>query len=251
MEQASVQDYADRTAVITGGGTGIGAAIALELARRGARVVLTSRRSDRLQQVAQRLRALGLEAAVLAGDIRESALLDELSVLAPRVDILVNNAAVFAPYGMLEDILWSEIDDVLEVDLGAALRLVRFVLPGMRARGYGRIVNIGSVAGRLGAVGQVAYATAKAALEGLTRSVAIECAGAGITCNLIEPGLVETERVMARISPEIRAHLIAATPVGRAGRPEEIAHAAAFLASDSASYITGVTIPVSGGIGLR
>ncbi|MCL4147457.1 UNVERIFIED_CONTAM: hypothetical protein GTU68_046035 [Idotea baltica] len=168
-----------------------------------------------------------------------------------RVDILVNNAAVFATYGPLEDVAPEEIQAVLDVDLVAALRLTQFVLPGMKANGWGRVIHIGSVAGRLGAVGQVAYSTAKAGLEGLTRSVAAEVGRHGVTCNLVEPGLVETARTLEEIDPQTRANLTAATPLGRPGTPEEIAATVVFLASPGAAAITGAVIPVDGGVGLR
>ena len=246
-----MDSLAGRTAVVTGGGTGIGAAVAFVLASRGARVVLISRSSERLHATADRLQAAGYEADILVGDVNAARILEDLDELVPEVDILVNNAAVFAPYGPLEEISLADIDAVLDVDLRAVLRLVRHVLPGMKARGLGRVINIGSVAGRLGASGQVAYSTAKAALEGLTRSVALECAGSGVTCNLVEPGLVETERALAKIAPQVRRNLVAATPVGRAGRPEEIAYAVAYLVSKSAASITGAVLPVDGGIGIR
>lgn len=240
-----------RTAVVTGAGTGIGASVARELAALGAQVVLTSRKRARLEEVARGLHEAGLEAVILAGDLRHPELLEELAAVAPRIDILVNNAAVFASYGPVEEVPLAEIDDVLEVDLRAVLRLVRFVLPAMKQRGWGRVINIGSVAGSLGAAGQVAYSTAKAGLEGLTRSVALECARAGVTCNLIEPGLIETQGVVERVAPRTLELLVAATPVGRPGRPEEVAHAVAYLASEAAAYVTGAVLPVSGGIGLR
>jgi 3-oxoacyl-[acyl-carrier protein] reductase len=246
-----LEDLAGKVAVITGGGTGIGAAVAEELARCGSRVILISRQAERLKAAAERLATSGHDAEVLVGDIQSEGFLTDLDQLAPRVDVLVNNAAVFAPYGTLEEVPMSEIDAVLDIDLRAALRLVRHVLPGMKARGFGRVINIGSVAGSLGAAGQVAYSTAKAALQGLTRSVAIECARSGVTCNLVEPGLVETERVLEKIAPEVRAHLIAATPVGRAGATDEIAHAVAYLASPASGSVTGALLPVDGGIGLR
>lgn len=225
--------------------------MALELASAGCRVILTSRRVERLQIVAERLRAAGHQAEILAGDLQSENLLKDLEALAPTVDILINNAAVFAPYGNLEEVAQDDIDAVLAVDLRAAMRLSRHVLPGMKAQGFGRIINMGSVAGRLGAAGQVAYSSAKSGLEGLTRSVAIESARSGVTCNLVEPGLVETERVIDMIDEDTRSQLISATPIGRAGRPEEVAHVVAYLASDAAACITGATIPVDGGISIR
>ncbi len=246
-----MKELAGKIALVTGGGTGIGAAIASELAGRGAQVALVSRRRERLEETAARLREEGHEALVVPTDLRGDGLETVLEGAVPRVDVLVNNAAVFATYGPVEEVPQAEIDDVLEVDLRAVLRLVRLVLPGMKERRWGRILNVGSVAGGLGAAGQVAYATAKAGLEGLTRSVAIESAGFGVTCNLIEPGLVETARVTERIDPAVRAHLVNATPVGRPGRPEEIAFAAGYLASEAAAAVTGAVLPVSGGIGLR
>lgn len=244
-------ELAGKTAVITGGATGIGAAVAHELAIRGARVILTSRREERLRAAAEELLAEGLRAEILVGDVQSDQLLEDLRRLAPDIDILVNNAAVFATYAPVEDVPLSEIDAVLEIDLRAVLRLIRHVLPNMKQRGFGRVINIGSVAGSLGAAGQVAYSTAKSALEGLTRSVALESARQGVTCNLVEPGLVQTERVLEKIDPEIRQRLIDATPLGRAGKPDEIAHAVAYLASEAAACVTGAVLPVDGGIRLR
>ncbi len=243
-------DLAGKTALITGGGTGIGAAIARDLAGRGGRVVLASRNRDHLEQVAAELRAQGLDAAALVCDLNSPRLSDEVRDLAPRVDVLVNNAAVFAGYGKLERVPQAEIDQVLQVDLHAALQLTRLVLPGMKERRHGRILNIGSIAARLGAAGQVAYATAKAALVGMTRSVAVECVGTGVTCNLIEPGLIGTSGVKERVATAVLDRLVSATPVGRMGLPEEVAHAAAFLASPSSGLVTGATLPVSGGLEL-
>jgi NAD(P)-dependent dehydrogenase (short-subunit alcohol dehydrogenase family) len=243
-------EFDGQTAVITGGGAGIGYAIAAELAHGGARVVLISRDREHLEAAAEDLCGAGLEAIALAGDVTDPDLLSRLEGVAPEVDILVNNAAVFASYGPLEDVPLPEIDAVLAVDLRAYLILARHVLPGMKRRGFGRIVNIGSLAGSIGAGGQIAYATAKSALWGLTRSIAAECGRKGITCNLIEPGLISSERALAKIAPEIRDHLIRAAPLRRPGTVEEIAYAAAFLASRKASFITGVTLPVGGGMGL-
>ena len=184
-----MSELAGRTALVTGGGTGIGTAVAIELGRMGARVILSSRDRERLEQAAERMRTEGLEAEVLALDLRSPDLEERLRDSVAAVDILVNNAAVFASYGAVEEVPLDQIDDVFEVDLRAALRLVRHVLPAMKDRGWGRIVNIGSVAGSLGAAGQVAYSTAKAGLRGLTTSAALEGGPFGVTSNLVEPGL--------------------------------------------------------------
>lgn len=248
---ALTTELVGKTAVVTGAGTGIGAAIATELAKRGAKLILVARDLQRLESVALELRERGSEAQALAGDIRSESFLAELLQAAGRVDILVNNAAVFATYGPLEEVSRSEIQAVLDVDLVAALYLTQMALPGMKAAGWGRIIHIGSVAGSLGAVGQVAYSTAKAGLVGLTRSVAAETGRFGITCNLVEPGLVETKRTLEKIDPTVRAQLTAATPMGRAGTPQEVAATVAFLASPATAAITGATLPVDGGVGLR
>jgi len=239
-----------RTAVVTGGRTGIGRGVARELARAGARVVSIARDAALLERAVVELRAAGLDVVGLAGDVTDPSLLPRLDALAPEVDVLVNNAAVFATYGDLDAVPLEELDAVLAVDLRACLILARHVLPGMKARRFGRIVQIGAVAATVGAAGQVAYATAKAALGGMTRSLAAECSRRGVTCNLIEPGLIESERAVTRIAPEIRDCLVRATPMRRPGTVEEVAYAVAFLASERASFITGATLPVAGGLGL-
>jgi 3-oxoacyl-[acyl-carrier protein] reductase len=130
------------------------------------------------------------------------------------------------------------------------MRITAHLLPGMKVRGFGRIVFVGSIAASLGAVHQVPYTTAKSALHGLVKSLALECASFGVTCNLVEPGLVLTDRVLARLPEERRKELLGDTPMGRAGTPEEIAAVVAFLASPRASYVTGACVPVTGGLGL-
>lgn len=248
MERAS--ELEGRTALVTGASRGIGLASARALASAGARLVLVSRDEQRLRRAAAALAAEGSEVLTLAADITQREWLERLDALAPVIDVLVNNAAAFAPYGSLEEVAEADIERVLGTTLLAPLLLTRHVLAGMKQRGFGRIVNIGSVAGRLGGAGQVAYSTAKAGLVGLTVTVAIECARSGVTCNMLELGLVGTERALERIPEQTRARIARNTPVGRAGTVEEVAHAVRFLASPLASYLTGAIVPVSGGLGL-
>lgn len=236
--------------MVTGAARGIGRSTALELATAGARVILLARSVDRLAAVRTEIESLGGQAVDFVADLTDPQLFQRLDTVAPEIDILVNNAACFATYGPLERVAEDEIARVLEVDLHVALRLVRHVIGGMKSRGFGRIVHIGSVAGSLGGAGQVAYSTAKAGLIGLTVSVAIECARSGVTSNLLELGLVTTERTSAAIDPEILGALVRNTPVGRPGTPEEVAHAVRFLVSPRAAFITGAVLPVSGGLGL-
>lgn len=244
------RELAGRTAVVTGAGQGVGRAVAIELARAGARVVCVGRTDDKLAGTVAAVEEAGGRALALAADIRDPAWLVRLDEVAPEVDVLVNNAVGFPPYGPLEDVPDEAIDEVLEVVVRASLRLIAHTIGGMKARGFGRIVNVGTVAASRGALRQVPYATAKSALAGMTKSVALEGARHGVTCNELELGLVLTERVVRVVPAEVREALVANTAVGRAGTVDEIAHAVRFLASPRAGYVTGVTLPVSGGFGL-
>ena len=243
-------EHKGRTAVVTGAARGVGAGVARVLSAQGARVVLIARSEGELEELAADLRESGGEAVALAVDLTSEECLSELEALAPEVDLLVNAAASFAQYAPLEEVSSEELRSVYEVGVDGALRLTRHVLGGMKARGFGRIINIGSVVASLGGGGQVAYSTAKAALVGMTRAVAVEGGRSGVTANLLELGLVETERVAAKIDPVIQERLIENTPVGRSGSVEEIARVVAFLCSTESSYITGAVLPVSGGLGL-
>lgn len=244
------QELDGRTAVITGAGRGIGLAIAASLADQGARVVLVARDRKRLEQATAELCADGAHAQALVADIDDRRWLERLDELAPEVDILVHNAAAFASFHPLESVPAPEIEQVLATGIVAVLRANRHVLPGMKERGFGRLIHIGSVVARLGARNQAAYATVKSALEGLTRSLAVEGARFGVTSNLLELGLIETERTRNGLHPGIFESLEESSAIGRAGRPEEVAHAASFLASPRSGFITGVTLPVNGGLGL-
>lgn len=250
MKAKATMDCSGKKALVTGAGTGIGRAIAAQLAVCGAELLLVGRNADSLEATADMIESAGGCARAVALDLCRTADFAKLDPVAAQVDMLVHNAAAFATYGALEGISTDEIDRVLHTSIRAGLKLSQIVLPGMKSRGTGRILFIGSIAASLGASGQVAYATAKSALAGMTRSIALEAAGHGITCNLIEPGLINTDRVQAKLPATTRDALTANTPIGRPGTPEEVAHAACFLLSDQAAFITGATLPVTGGLGL-
>ncbi len=242
-------ELAGRAALVTGASRGIGRAIAFELAVSGAHVFVLGRQRERVEETCVAIQASGGSAYPIAADLREPFGASLHSALAVT-DILVNNAAAFAPYGTLESIDVRDVARVLETNVSAALQVTAVALPGMKERGFGRVVNIGSVAAELGAERQVAYATAKSALYGFTKSVALEGAARGITCNLLDLGLIATERISERVPLAVQEMLVARTPLGRAGTPEEVAAVVAFLASARASYVTGACIPVAGGLGL-
>jgi NAD(P)-dependent dehydrogenase (short-subunit alcohol dehydrogenase family) len=244
--------HAGRTAVVTGGGRGIGRAIAVALAEAGARVIILGRDQQRLDEACLAFtahRGSGTMEA-LPGDLTIEATVDDLLTRASRIDVLVHNAAAYATYTLLERSNWDDLVPVWNTIVMASLRLTRRVLPLMKTQRFGRILFVGSVAASVGAAGQVAYATAKSSLVGLTRSLACETAGSGITCNLLELGLVDTERFRTAVPPERRRQLLTRVPVGRLATPKEIARVATFLTSDDAGYLTGATIPVTGGLGL-
>jgi NAD(P)-dependent dehydrogenase (short-subunit alcohol dehydrogenase family) len=243
-------DLTGRHALVTGAGRGIGRAIALELAQRGAQVVACSRDAAKLQETLALAKRSGGRVTALAADITAPTFVHELSRGAHAIDIVVHNAMWFPPYTTLEDARPQDVALAHEVVVLAPMRITAHLLPDMKARGFGRVIFVGSIVASLGAAHQAPYATAKAALQGLAKSIALEGARFGITCNVIEPGLVFTERVMEAIPESTRSALVARTPMGRAGTAEEIAAVAGFLASPRASYFTGACIPVTGGLGL-
>jgi 3-hydroxybutyrate dehydrogenase len=253
-------DLTGRVAVVTGGGRGIGAAVARALAQAGARVVVSARSAGQIEGVAADLADAGFEACAVACDVTDPESVDRLlgaaeAELGP-VEILVNNAGVSssAPLRNLELEEWNRL---MAVNATGTFLCTRAFLPGMVANGWGRVINVASVAGRAGAAYISAYAASKHAVIGFTRSVAAEVAAKGVTVNAICPGYVETpmtdasvERIVAKtgLSPdEARGRIVALNPQGRLIEPDEVAYLAVVLCDPRARGVNGQAIGVDGG----
>ena len=238
-----------KTALVTGASGGIGGAIARVLHAHGAAVVLSGTRREALEALAA---SLGERAHVCPADLADAAAAEALVEAAEKaagpLHVLVNNA------GLTRDMLALRMSDeswqqVLDVDLAAPFRLSRAALRGMLRRRAGRIVNIGSIVGATGNAGQANYAAAKAGLVGMTKALAAEVAARGITINVVAPGFIETAMTDA-LSAEQKAKLTERIPLTRLGRPEDIAAAVLYLASDEAGWVTGATLHVNGGMAM-
>jgi 3-oxoacyl-[acyl-carrier protein] reductase len=239
-----------RIALVTGASQGIGRACALELARAGATVALAARNEAKLAEAVAEIEAAGGQAAAFSLDVaNEESIKAGAKTMLDRfgkVEILVNNAGITRD-GLMMAMKRTDWDDVLGTNLTGAFLLTQALLRPMLKNRWGRIINISSVVGRAGQAGQVNYASSKAGLIGLTRSLAREVASRGITVNAVAPGYIETP-MTAVLDKKQRAAMMAAIPLGRAGTDVEIAQSVAFLASDAAAYITGHTLDVNGGM---
>ena len=238
-----------KTAIVTGGSRGIGKAVALRLSQEGADVAICASRSA-AEDVASEIRAQGCQALALIADVSRAEDVENLvkTVLDTwgKIDILVNNAGITRD-NLLLRMKDDEWDAVLDVNLKGAFHGIKACArPMMKARS-GRIINVSSVVGLIGNAGQANYAASKAGLIGLTKSAARELASRNITVNAVAPGFIPTD-MTAELTDDVKAKLIAQIPLGDLGRPEDVAAAVAFLASDDAAYITGQVITVDGGM---
>ena len=239
-------DFTGRTAIVTGAARGIGLELARFFRAAGADVVIVAFDQEELTKAAAEIGAIGVQADVSSTADAERVIATALEKTG-RIDILVNNA------GILRDkVLWKLTDDdwdsVLAVHAGGTFKFTRACVPAFRAQGFGRVINVTSYTGLRGNTGQANYAMAKAGIIGFTKTAAKELARFGITVNAISPN-AET-RMVASIPPDKLAELAAAIPMGRFAAPSEMAAAVAFLASEEAGYITGVVLPVDGGISM-
>lgn len=239
-----------RTTIVTGASRGIGRAIAELLAEEGSDLLLIARGSEALAQTRDACEAKGVRAAALPLDLGDpDAVERELPGAVrdlPRVDALVNNAGVTRD-GLLMRMKREDWDAVLGVNLTAAFLVTRAVVPAMVRARYGRIVNIGSVVGRMGNPGQANYCASKAGLLGFTFALARELASRNITVNAVTPGFIETEMTAAMPGPA-RESLLSQIPLRRMGTPRDVAEGVRFLLGEGASYVTGTVLNISGGL---
>jgi NAD(P)-dependent dehydrogenase (short-subunit alcohol dehydrogenase family) len=246
---------ADKVTIVTGGGTGIGAAIARTFAHEGAKVTITGRRKELLDEVADQIAAAGGHALAVPSSVTDEADVQRAvqATLATfgRADILVNNAGNLSHAGPLHETSDEIWDNVMDVFLKSVFRFSRAVIPHMQRQGGGSIVNIGSVLGLKAALAFPVhpYAVAKAGVAMLTKTIAVHYAKDGIRCNCVAPALTETPMIESRLKDAaVRRTMEAQYPLGRLGRPDDIAQAVLYLASDDAAWTTGTIITVDGGI---
>ena len=242
-----------RIALVTGAARGIGRAIALELSAQGRDVAVADILADEVESVAAEVERLGPRALPVALDVTDQgsvdAAIEKVSEGLGPVDVLVNNAGwdEMRPFLETDEAFW---DRVIDINFKGPLRFTRLILPGMMERGWGRIINIGSDAGRVGSSGESVYAGAKGGVIAFTKTIARESARAGATANVVAPGPTRTPMLasMGEKSARLVESLERAVPMRRLGEPEDVAAAVGFLASDRAGYITGQTLSVSGGL---
>lgn len=242
-----------QTAIVTGGSRGIGRAVAVRLAKDGMNLVINYRGNSTAAEETERMcRELGAEVLLVQSDVSRAEDCEKLTAQAKeafgRVDVLVNNAGITRD-GLLARMTEEDFRAVLDVNLVGPWNMMKAVNRIMMKQRYGRIVNLSSVTGLMGNMGQTNYAAAKAGILGMTKSYAREVASRGITVNAVAPGFIDTD--MTEAMPEgAKDKIITGIPMGRTGKPEDVAEAVAFLASEPAGYITGEVLRVDGGMAM-
>lgn len=254
------RDLASKTALVTGSGRNIGRAIALEFAQRGANVIVNSRsNTEEVEAVAEEARAFGVEAEAVVGDVSQQETIDEMVGRAAQwggVDISVSNAAL-RPHQSFFDMSVDDWYRILDIQLNSSFKIAKAVVPGMKEKGWGRLIHITGPDAFIGISNRAHNVTAKGGLRALTKCLAIELGPFGITVNDVAPGAIDTKRndlshphVTKQGAPQDendRSHAIARIPVGRLGTPEDMAYACGFLASPRASFYTGTVMTCFGG----
>jgi acetoacetyl-CoA reductase len=239
-----------RVALVSGGLGGIGTAVCRRLAAAGHRVVAADLPAEAARLARFQADVAGLDVVVETGDASDydqcTALVGRVAAAHGPVDVLVNAAGITrdSSFKKMTPEQWHE---VMRANLDSAFNLSKHVVDGMADRGFGRIVSISSIVGQTGAFGQTNYAASKAGLHGFTMALAREVARKGVTVNSVSPGYIETA-MTAAIPTDVRAQMVSAIPVGRIGQPDDVAQSVAFLCSDAAAYLTGVNLPVNGGL---
>ena len=238
-----------KVALITGATGGIGMSIAKQMKSSGAKLILSGTR----QEVLSKLKLeLGDEVKTIVTDLGDKndvmALANEAEETFGSIDILINNAGITAD-GLLLRMKDEDWDKVIDINLSSSMRLTRQVIKGMIKRRYGRIIFISSIVGYTGNAGQSNYSASKSALSGLTKSIAAEVAGRGITCNLIAPGFISTP-MTDKLSEDQRNNIIKNIPIDRLGKPSDISSGCLYLSSNEASFVTGTTLHINGGMSM-